>query len=138
MRAQRAKTVTQKAYDDFTCVFDNEGRYLLTSGTTGTDSTVVVTDFDAHVRLPAGPHSFVILINGDGPHEVTITEPRGDGDAIARAIQTAVQSIKPKRTVNKDAFEQFECAYKKEGGDAANPSLLLKSGKNVTGSSVRV
>ena len=138
VRAQGAKTASQKAYDNFTCVFDNEGRYVLTSGTTGTNSSVVVTILTPSVRLPAGTHRFVILINGDGPHEVKLTEPLADGDAIARAIQTAVRTIKPKRAVNKDAFEQFKCAYKKAGGDAANPSLLLTSGKKGTASSVHI
>jgi hypothetical protein len=132
VRAQRAKTVSQKAYDDFTCVFDNEGRYLLTSGTKGSTSSVVVTGLDTRVRLPAGTHRFVILINGDGPHEVKIQGALDDGAAIAGAIESAVQSINPKRAVNKDAFEKFECTYKNSGDEAnddANPSLLLKSGE---------
>jgi hypothetical protein len=137
VRAQRADTVAQKAYDDFTCEFKN-GRYLLTSGTTGPLSTVVVDDFDGRLRLPLGSHRFVIFINGDGPHEVELTGSFDDGDAIRKAIQDEVQTIKPKRAVNKAAFESFACAYQNQGGDAANPSLLLTSGKAGLGSSVSV
>jgi hypothetical protein len=130
----------QAAYDDFTCIF-TDGRYLLTSGTKGTNSSVVVTGLDTRVRLPAGTHRFVILINGDGPHEVKIQGALDDGAAIAGAIESAVQSINPKRAVNKEAFEKFECTYKNSGDEAnddANPSLLLKSGEKGLSSSVQI
>jgi phage tail sheath protein FI len=143
VRALRANTAShQAAYDNFACVFDTTGptAYVLTSGTTGTTSSVVVTNSTATgISLPAGTHRFVILINGDGPHEVALTGPLADGDAVAGAIKAAVQAITPKRAVNLDACTpNFICTYEKKGGVAANPSLLLTSGKASTSSSVHV
>ena len=132
----------QAAYDNFTCVFDTSGgktAYVLTSGTTGTTSSVAVTNSSAtSISLPAGTHRFVILVNGDGPHEVILTGPLADGAAIAAAIQTAVQAITPKRAANLTALQNFTCAFQNAGGVATNPSLLLTSGKAGTSSSVQI
>ena len=142
VRALRANTAShQAAYDNFTCAFDSAAptAYVLTSGTTGTNSSVVITDSPATgIGLPGGTHRFVILVNGDGPHEVILAGPLADGTAIAAAIQTAVRAIVPKRAVNLAAFTpNFTCTYQNTGG-AANPSLLLTSGEAGTSSSVQV
>ena len=141
VRALRAITAAhQTAYDKFTAVFDAAGltAYVLTSGSTGVTSTVTITSSTATgISLPAGNHRFVIVVNGDGPHEVNIAGAAADGDAIATAIQGAVSTITPKRATNLPAFATFTCGYEK-AGSAANPSLLLTSGKAGTGSFVRV
>lgn len=142
VRALRANTAShQVAYDNFTCLFDTTvpTAYLLTSGTTGATSSVVIADSTAtSISLPTGTHRFVILVNGDGPHEVALTGTLADGPAVAVAMQTAVRAIAPKRAVNLAAFTNFTCTYENAGGVTANPSLLLTSGKAGPGSSVRV
>src|SRR5262249_40749316 len=92
VRALTANTAShQPAYDGFTCTFETPAApaapfYLLTSGTTGTGSTVVVTDSTATpLSLNAGTFRFVLRVNGDGPHEVALTGPLADGAAIASA-----------------------------------------------------
>jgi hypothetical protein len=131
----------QPAYNGFTCVYDTSGvnpAYLLSSGTTGPTSSVVVTNSTAtSISLPAGQHRFVIEVNGDGPHVVTLTGPLADPTAIQNAIAGAVQAITPKRSVNVSAFSGFQCAYQNAAG-AGNPSLLLTSGTSGVNSSVRV
>jgi uncharacterized protein len=126
----------QPAYNNFTCTFETVAAptnpsYLLTSGTTGVTSTVVVTDAPATsqaISLPdPKPYKFVIEVDGDGPHVVALTGPLANGAAIATAIQTAVQAITPKRAANATAFGAFTCAYDNAGG-AGNPSFLLTSG----------
>ena len=130
----------QAAYDDFTCVFQTAAvpgvnpSYLLSSGTTGATSTVVVTNSAATpISMGAGTKKFVIEIDGDGPHVVTL--PAGalaDGPAIAAAIQTAVQALTPKRASNVTAFKPppapgFTCIYDNSAA-VGNPALVLTSG----------
>ena len=126
----------QPAYSGFTCTFNTT--YVLTSGTKGTGSTVVVTNSAAtSMQLPAGQHKFQIRVNGDGPHEVTLAGPFNNGAAIATAIANAVKAIIPKRSANQLAFTGFACTYDTAAG-AGNPSLLLTSGVAGTASSVEV
>jgi phage tail sheath protein FI len=123
----------QGAYTNFTCTFETAAAptnpsYLLTSGTTGATSSVVVTNSTSSpISLPAGTHNFTIDVDGDGPHLVSLTGPLANGAAIAAAIQAAVQAITPKRAANAPAFSGFACAYDNTGA-AGNPSLLLTSG----------
>ena len=144
VRALRANTASkQSAYDGFTCKFQTPASpgkpfYLLTSGSTGTTSSVVVTNSSATgIQLPSGTFRIVITINGDGPHEVVLTGPLNDGAAIASAIQAAVTAIKPKRAANQAAFTGFTCSYDTTPG-AGSPALLLTSGFASAGSSVVV
>jgi len=143
VRALTANSPTnQPAYNNFTCTHDTSvvanPSYLLTSGTTGIASSVVVTDSpDTPISLGTGQHQFVIHVNGDGPHTVTLTDPLNNGLAIATAIRTAVRVIIPKRSVNSNAFLNFECVYQ-NGASSGNPSLLLTSGVPGVSSSVQV
>lgn len=126
----------QAAYSGFTCTFG--ATYVLTSGSSGTGSSVVVTNSAATpIRLAAGTFKFVIQINGDGPHEITLTGPLADGVAIQNAILAAVSAVSPKRASNAAAFTAFKCLYDTSPG-AANPSFLLTSGIAGSGSSVLV
>jgi phage tail sheath protein FI len=140
VRALAANTpANQAAYDGFTSVFQTAAApgnpsYLLTSGTTGATSTVVVTNSAATtISLPAGTKRFVIEIDGDGPHVVTLpAAAQADGASIAAAIQTAVQALTPKRASNVAAFKPppapgFTCTYDNSAA-AGNPSLVLTSG----------
>jgi hypothetical protein len=134
----------QPAFDDFTCIYDDTTGpnpfYLLTSGTPGTSSAVLVDTAPAGataISLPAGQHKFFITINGDGPHLVSLTGPLADGNAIATAISSAVTIITPKRSINATAFASFACTYE-NGAAAGNPSLKLASGAGGANSSVRV
>lgn len=155
-KAVRALTPTdparQPAYDGFTCDYDDSvaagnPSYKLSSGTTGASSTVVVTGSAASpISLPAGVKKFVIEIDGDGPHVVTL--PAGaltTGASIATEIQTAVQALIPKRAANTAAFKPpptgFTCIYDTSPA-IGNPSFLMTSGtQSGTGrlnSSVRI
>lgn len=140
VRALTANTPgNQGALNAFTCVFQTAAdpgnpSYLLTSGTTGATSTVVVTNsLSSSIGLAAGAKKFVIEIDGDGPHVVTL--PAGalaNGAAIASAIQTAVQALTPKRAANTAAFKPppapgFTCTYENSAVEG-NPSLLMTSG----------
>ena len=127
------------AFEGFTATYDDSvaagnPSYRLLSGTTGVTSTVVVTNSTAlQIELPAGVKKFVIDIDGDGPHVVTL--PAGalaNGAAIAAAIQTAVQALIPKRAANTPAFKPppapgFTCTYDTSAAEG-NPSLVLTSG----------
>lgn len=130
VRAMTAGTLAnQPAFAGFTCVFDTAAgpgnpSYLLTSGTTGAGSAVVVTD--STITLPTAG-TFTIYLDGDGPHVVTLPGALANGGAIAGAIQTAVQALTPKRASSAAAFSGFVCAYDTAVG-AGNPSLLLTSG----------
>jgi phage tail sheath protein FI len=137
VRALTANTASkQPAYDGFTCTFGTT--YVLTSGSKGAGSSVVVTNSAATpVQLPGGQNKFQIRINGDGPHEVTLTGPFADGPAIQAAITAAVRAITPKRSANQAAFTGFACLYDNTAGPG-NPSLLLTSGVAGTTSSVEV
>jgi len=147
VRALRANTPSkQAAYAGFTCIFDQAAAagnpsYRLSSGTTGTNSKVVVTNYTTAnpVSLDPGVKKFVIELDGDGPHTVTLPAgAQADGAAIATAIQTAVQALTPKRAANALAFQPsvalatpgFTCVYQNAGGPGSegNPSLLLTSG----------
>ncbi|MGH9929223.1 MAG: phage tail sheath family protein [Pyrinomonadaceae bacterium] len=140
VRALTANTPgNQVGLSGFTCVFQTAAdpgnpSYLLSSGTTGAASTVVVTNSASNsASLAAGAKKFVIEIDGDGPHVVTL--PAGalaNGAAIASAIQTAVQALTPKRAANTAAFKPppapgFTCTYENSAA-AGNPSLLMTSG----------
>lgn len=133
----------QEAYTNFSCTFDGgTNTLILTSGTTGGNSSVAVTNSTATpISLPAGTYKFVVYINGDGPHEVSLTGPFADGDAIATAITAAVTPpapmLTPKRTANGPAFTGFAAAYDKTS-NVGNPSLVLTSGAAGGNSSVRV
>lgn len=124
----------QAAYSQFTCTFTTT--YNLTSGTIGTTSSVVVTASTTGAVSLTSTLGFMITVNGDGPHLVTVG-PASGGDAIAGAIKTAVSAISPNRSVNKPAFLGFIAKYDKSN-DAAAPSLLLTSGVGGTSSSVVV
>ena len=126
------------AYDGFTADFDDtvapgNPSYKLNSGTTGPGSSVLVTDAPNTISLPAGTKKFVIEIDGDGPHVVTLPPAAlADGAAIAGAIQAAVQALIPKRASNTSAFRPppgpgFTCTYE-NSPTAENPSFLLTSG----------
>jgi phage tail sheath protein FI len=136
VRAKRAANPTkQAAYDNFTCTFGTT--YVLTSGSKGAGSSVVVANSAAPISLPAGQYNFQIAINGDGPHPVILNGPLADGPTIAAAIVTAVKAITAARTANQPAFAGFACVYD-VGSTAGNPSLLLTSGTAGTGSTVQV
>jgi phage tail sheath protein FI len=128
-----AAPANQPAYAGFTCTFETAAAptnpsYLLTSGTTGATSTVVVANSTSNpVSLAAGTHKFTIDVDGDGPHVVSLTGPLANGAAIATAIQTAVQALTPKRAANAVAFSGFTCSYDTAAA-AGNPSLVLTSG----------
>jgi phage tail sheath protein FI len=142
VRALKASTpAKQEAYTNFTCTFDG-GTLVLTSGTTGLNSSVAVTNStETAISLEAGTFKFVVFINGDGPHEVSLTGPLADGDAIATAIAAAVTPpapmLTPKRSANGPAFSGFTAAYDNTP-KVGNPSLVLTSGKAGGNSSVRV
>ena len=131
----------QPAYNNFTAVYQTpvlpaQPSYLLTSGTKGTTSSVVVTNSTATpIRLPAGSARFSITINGDGPQDVVLTGPIADGATLATAITTAVQALQPKRSANAAAYSGFACTYDTSAG-LNNPSLLLTSGVAGVSSSV--
>jgi phage tail sheath protein FI len=135
--------VHQPAYTSFTATFQTPGGgaqpfYLLSSGTKGTTSTVVVTNSTATpIKLAAGPAAFNININGDGPQQVVINGPQADGNAIAAAITTAVHALLPHRASNANAYQNFTCTYDTSAG-ANNPSLVLTSGVAGVSSSVSV
>jgi phage tail sheath protein FI len=144
-KAVRALTANsaarQPAYDNFTAVYPTPGAaqpsYLLTSGTTGAASSVVVTDSNATpIRLADGAWTFNININNDGPQQVTIGGPLPDGDAIAGAIATKVKALLAHRAANAGAYG-ITCTYE-TSANAANPSLLLTSGAAGVSSSVVV
>jgi len=125
----------QAAYSAFTCTFTTT--YNLTSGSQGVTSSVVVTSSPVAPISITGPVNFMITVNGDGPHQVTLNGALANGAAIATAIQTAVRAIVPSRSVNAAAFTGFTAAY--DNGNAATaPSLVLTSGSAGTGSSVNV
>ena len=140
----------QAAYSGFTCNFDVAGgagneAYVLTSGVAGAGSSVVVTNSTApSISLPAGQTKFIIEIDGDGPHLVTLSAPPAlnSGANIATAIANAVTAITPKRSANAAAFSGFTCVYQNDSARPDNPSLLLTSGTaagaNRVRSSVRV
>jgi phage tail sheath protein FI len=140
VRALTANTpANQPAFDGFTAVYDDSvaagnPSYRLTSGTTGAGSTVVVTNSASNaISLPAGVKKFVIEIDGDGPHVVTLPAgPLANGAAIATEIQNAVQALIPKRAANTAAFKPppapgFTCTYD-TSAVAGNPSFVLTSG----------
>ena len=125
----------QAAYSGFTCTFTTT--YNLTSGSQGVTSSVVVTSSPVTPISINGPVNFMITVNGDGPHQVTLNGAIAGGAAIATAIQAAVRLIVPSRSVNAAAFSGFTAAY--DNGNAATaPSLALTSGSTGTGSSVNV
>jgi len=140
VRALTANTpANQPAFDGFTASYDvsvaaGNPSYKLFSGTTGAGSSVVVTNSASNaISLPAGVKKFVIEIDGDGPHVVTLPAgPLANGAAIATEIQNAVQALIPKRAANTAAFKPppapgFTCTYDTSAA-AGNPSLVLTSG----------
>jgi phage tail sheath protein FI len=143
--AVRALTATspanQAAYDGFTATFDPAagGAYVLTSGTLGTTSTVSVTNAaGAPLSLPAGTFRFTIFVNGDGPHEVVLTGPFADPEAVRAAMETAIRALPPKRAANAAAFSGFTVTYENTNNNAGNPSFLFTSGTAGVNSSVRI
>ena len=140
VRALTANTpANQPAFDGFTSSYDvsvaaGNPSYKLFSGTTGAGSSVVVTNSASNaISLPAGVKKFVIEIDGDGPHVVTLSAGAlANGAAIATDIQNAVQALIPKRAANTAAFKPppapgFTCTYDTSAA-AGNPSFLLTSG----------
>src|ERR1051326_689882 len=140
VRALTANTpANQPAFDGFTSSYDvsvaaGNPSYKLFSGTTGAGSSVVVTNSASNaISLPAGVKKFVIEIDGDGPHVVTLSAGAlANGAAIATDIQNAVQALIPKRAANTAAFKPppapgFTCTYDTSAA-AGNPSFLLISG----------
>jgi phage tail sheath protein FI len=128
----------QVGYTNFTAVHDAPGnRFVLTSGS-GTGSVAVTPSTTTPLSLPAGSHRFVINVNGDGPHEVTLTGPLATPGDVATAITTAVSALTPKRAANLLAFQNFATTYETGNDDPANPSLLLRSGTTGANSTVRV
>ncbi len=133
----------QPAYDNFTATYPATVApffYLLTSGTKGSTSTVVVGDSATKpVQVPAGEGRFSITINGDGPQDVIITGPFTDGSTLAGAITTAVSTtMTPKRAANKPAYAGFKCTYDKTNIEPNGPSLILTSGVAGLSSSIVV
>lgn len=143
VRALKATTPTkQEAYTNFTATFDGgTNTLILTSGTAPTGSVAVTNSTETPMNLVAGNYKFVVFINGDGPHEVNLTGPFADGDALATAIQDAVRPPAPmltaKRSANAAAFAGFSAAYDKTS-KPGNPSLVFTSGTAGENSSVRV
>jgi phage tail sheath protein FI len=134
VRALTAVTAAhQPAYDNFTATFQTPPQpalpfYLLTSGTKGAASSAVVSNSVATpIKLPAGPATFTINVNGDGPQQVLITGPLADGAAIAAAITTAVQALLPHRAANANAYLNFAASYDTTAR-LGNPSFVLTSG----------
>lgn len=131
----------QPAYTGFTCAYNDPAApnvYLLSSGSTGAGSSVVVKNSTTTtISLPAGQHQFVIEVNGDGPHTITLAGPLSGGDAIKTAIETALQSLIPKRKANAAAFTGFLCQYD-IAPNQGNPSFRLTSGASGAASTVRV
>ncbi|HKQ05846.1 MAG TPA: phage tail sheath subtilisin-like domain-containing protein [Blastocatellia bacterium] len=118
------------AYTGFTCTFNAAGSpnaFLLTSGTTGATSTVVVTNVPPPVYVTT-ENRFVIEVDGDGPHLVTLSGTLDTGANIALRIAAAVNAITPNRAANKLAFQNLACTYEKGTDHPNNPSLLLTSG----------
>jgi Bacteriophage tail sheath protein len=145
VRAMAANNAAhQAAYNGFTCTFTTT--YNLASGTQGGSSSVVVTPAQAlgggtatPVSLAGPVSNFMITINGDGPHQVTLNGALAGGGAIASAIQTAVRTtVAPSRSSNAAAFSGFSASYENTDNAATAPSLLLTSGTAGTGSSVVV
>lgn len=140
VQALKAKApAKQEAYTKFTSTFDvGANTLVLTSGTTGVNSSVAVTDSPSKpISLTDSTYKFVVYINGDGPHELSLTGAFLDGHAIATAIAAAVKSLTPKRNANRLAFTSFTAAYDRDP-KVGNPSLELKSGVAGGNSSVRV
>jgi phage tail sheath protein FI len=141
VRALTANQPTnQPAYDQFTCAYQTTGSntYLLTSGTVGVNSSVVVTNATIdHISLLTGDYQFIIHLNGDGPHLVKLSGPIANGVDLSNAIQAAVQGLIPKRNSNADAFNNFNCTYVNGNVEGA-PFLRLTSGKAGVASSVRI
>lgn len=136
VRSLRANNASkQEAYASFTCTFGTT--YVLTSGSKGASSTVVVTNSSAtSISLPAGQYKLQIRVNGDGPHDVTLNGSFADGAAIATALANAVKAITAKRSVNQTAFSGFTCTYDNAPGSI--PSFLLRSGSAGPTSTVEV
>jgi phage tail sheath protein FI len=136
----------QAAYTGFIAAFDTgNNTLLLTSGTVGVTSSVAVTNAEsapgvvaAPLSLPAGSYRFTTFVNGDGPHEVTLTGPFANPGALATAMQTQIRAVTPKRNANAAAFSNFAVTYENTSGFAGNPSLLLTSGAPGVDSSVRL
>ena len=125
----------QAAYSGFTCTFTTT--YNLASGSQGASSSIVVTNSAATPVSITGPVNFMITVNGDGPHLVTLNGALTSGNAIASAIQTAVRAIVPSRSANAAAFTGFTASYD-SGNTATSPALVLTSGTAGTSSSVNV
>lgn len=136
VRAMTANNATlQPAYNGFTCAFAANA-YTLTSGTTGTTSSVVVTNSPAApISVPAGA-KLLITLDGDGPHEVSL-QASATGTDLVNNLQTAVRAIGPTRTANVPACANFTATYDNGNADSA-PTLLLSSGSSKTASSVVV
>jgi len=92
------------------------------------------------------PAKFVIELNGDGPHIVSLTGSLTGGTAIATAIQSEVTTkLSAKRATNAGAFTGFTCSFV---DDPAPPvttpptqqtgMLVLTSGISGLNSSVHV
>jgi phage tail sheath protein FI len=132
-------TTDENAFSKFTCSFDTANKsYLLTSGTTGTASKVVVNDFTPQKLLKTGESGhFEINLNDDGFQLVKIDgEVATIGDMAAK-IAAAVKTMTARRPANELAYRDFK-AEAKTAAEPGNPSLLLTSGLAGINSSVRV
>lgn len=135
-RIRASAPAKQLAYDEFTCSWESS-QYVLSSGTTGPNSTVVIKDLPGKPLLESGDHRFWLTLDGDGPHQVSLAGPFASGDLLADAIAASVGSMVPKRHTNQAAFEGFTCTYVNDNAAAA-PFLELRSGTATPASSARV
>lgn len=90
--------------------------------------------------LPLDTHlGFQISLDGDGYQPVTLPTATGAATALAEvatAVQTAVRAlVKRKASTDATAFSAFTCTVETVGSQSR---LVLQSGTNAAGSSVRV
>ncbi|MFX0194758.1 MAG: phage tail sheath family protein [Candidatus Hodarchaeota archaeon] len=163
----------QTAYDSFTCEYDISGGvgnevYRLTSGTTGTTSTVVVTDAPPNPTYlltsgTTGLNSTVVVTNWADPvtglsNPISLDagnwrftiEVNGDGPHVVTlvgplpngaAIATAIQNAVQGITPKRSVNAAAFVNFRctyQNTSDAGNPSLLLASGTFGVNTSVRV
>jgi phage tail sheath protein FI len=134
-----ANPANQPAYTNFTAAHDvPNNRFVLTSGM-GSGSVAVTPSTTPLLTLAAGTYKFVITVNGDGPHEVTLSPgaPLATPEDVRNALQLAIAALTPKRFANVAAFTGFTVTYE-TGNDPNNPSLVFRSGAAGGNSSVRI
>ncbi|MCG2622434.1 phage tail sheath subtilisin-like domain-containing protein [Arthrobacter sp. I2-34] len=92
--------------------------------------------------LPLGDNrSFQINLDGDGFQPVTLPAAAAQADlaGVAQALQTAVKALtKKKASTEKEAFDDFTCAVETVAAAGGSSRLVLRSGTEKAGSSVRI